>query len=77
MAIRDVALMQGRAVGALTCQSDSYLSTLDTEVVSCVKATPPEQNGSKKKKQAEPAQNMWLVECADSVLFPEGMGPLR
>jgi misacylated tRNA(Ala) deacylase len=65
---------KGRAVGALACQSSSYQKTLDTEVVSCAKATKIEQNGGKKskKKEEEPVEDQWLIECADSVLFPEG-----
>jgi misacylated tRNA(Ala) deacylase len=68
---------KGRAVGALNCQSNSYQTALETEVVSCVKATKTEQNGGKKKKQEVVAQDEWLIECADSVLFPEGESALR
>ncbi|KAG9189576.1 misacylated tRNA(Ala) deacylase [Alternaria panax] len=75
-------------VGALRCQKDSYLQTLDTEVVSCEEFVPPKSsqvNGkSKTKKATDPNKGLengyvagsktWLVELADSVLFPEGGG---
>ena len=70
--------VKGRAVGALACQTDSYRTTLETEVVSCVQAPKFEQNGSKSKQQQRetPYENVWLIECADSVLFPEGTAHL-
>jgi misacylated tRNA(Ala) deacylase len=72
-------------VGALRCQKDSYLQTFETEVVSCSEYAPPEvprQNGkSKTKKSTDPSRfeqtensKAWLIELADSVLFPEGGG---
>jgi misacylated tRNA(Ala) deacylase len=75
-------------VGALRCQKDSYLQTLETEVVSCEEYVPPkssQQNGkSKTKKSTDPTKGLengdaasgktWLIELADSVLFPEGGG---
>ena len=75
-------------VGALQCQKDSYLQTLETEVVSCDEYAPPkssQQNGkSKTKKSTDPTKGLengdaasgktWLIELADSVLFPEGGG---
>jgi len=75
-------------VGALQCQKDSYLQTLETEVVSCEEYVPPkssQQNGkSKTKKSTDPTKGLengdaasgktWLIELADSVLFPEGGG---
>ncbi|KAJ4374045.1 hypothetical protein N0V83_002784 [Neocucurbitaria cava] len=74
-------------VGALKCQQDSYLQTLETEVVSCNEYTPPkaQQTGkSKTKKSTDPTKALqngesgesktWLIELADSVLFPEGGG---
>ncbi|KAF1842369.1 ThrRS/AlaRS common domain-containing protein [Cucurbitaria berberidis CBS 394.84] len=75
-------------VGALKCQQDSYLQTLETEVVSCNEYIPPktpQQNGkSKSKKSTDPTKVLqnsestpsktWLIELADSVLFPEGGG---
>ncbi|CAG7560901.1 unnamed protein product [Fusarium equiseti] len=60
-----------RVVGDLTCQSDSYRKTLETEVVSCEKA--PKQ-AHKSKKHNGHAHDEWLIECSDSVLFPEGGG---
>lgn len=73
-------------VGALSCQKDSYLQTLKTEVVSCIEYVPPPTNNvkqkSKKPKDAEQVNGngngtstpdkTWLIELADSVLFPEG-----
>lgn len=66
-------------MGALACQASSYQTSLDTEVVSCVKAIKAEQNGGKKskKKEEEPVEDQWLIECADSVLFPEGEATSR
>ncbi|KAF2132335.1 ThrRS/AlaRS common domain-containing protein [Dothidotthia symphoricarpi CBS 119687] len=72
-------------VGALSCQKDSYLQALETEVVSCNEYTPPktpQQSGkSKTKKSTDPekglsdiASKTWLIEFADSVIFPEGGG---
>lgn len=72
-------------VGALSCQKDSYLQALETEVVSCSEYIPPktaQQGGkSKTKKSTDPEKGLpaatsktWLIEFADSVLFPEGGG---
>ena len=75
-------------VGALSCQKDSYLQTLETEVVACDEHTPPkgsQQSGkAKSKKSTDPSkansnedpapQRTWMIEFADSVLFPEGGG---
>ncbi|RKP13736.1 Threonyl/alanyl tRNA synthetase, partial [Piptocephalis cylindrospora] len=47
-------------VGNLACQRDSHLYTLDTQVILC------EPLGSE--------SNLWRVELADTVLFPEGGG---
>lgn len=77
MDLPDRTLIKGRAVGALACQSDSYQRTLDTVVVSCVQAAKPEQNGGKKKKQEVATHDEWMIECADSVLFPEGEAYFR
>ncbi|KAM0374439.1 hypothetical protein ACHAPY_008683 [Fusarium culmorum] len=55
----------GRVVGDLACQSDSYLRSIETKVISCEKST------QKSKKQAQPE---WLLECSNSILFPEGGG---
>ncbi|KAI0446416.1 threonyl and alanyl tRNA synthetase second additional domain-containing protein [Xylaria telfairii] len=74
---------RARVVGALACQRDSYLRALESQVVSCVKLTPPpadKKNGQKTKPptttpSSEPSpSDLWLVEFADSVLFPEGGG---
>ncbi|KPM45200.1 hypothetical protein AK830_g1422 [Neonectria ditissima] len=73
---------QARVVGALACQKDSYLRSIEAEVVSCVKFSPPkaEQTNGQKKKKAAPTSSFpgpadsWLVEFSDSVLFPEGGG---
>ncbi|KAL5119537.1 hypothetical protein ACEQ8H_002602 [Pleosporales sp. CAS-2024a] len=72
-------------VGALKCQKDSYLQTLETEVVSCSEYTPPEApkgGKARTKKSTDPTKvehpgassKTWLVQLADSVLFPEGGG---
>lgn len=75
-------------VGALQCQKNSYLQTLETEVVSCEEWVPPktgQQAGkAKTKKSTDPTKGIenrdmagsktYLIELADSVLFPEGGG---
>jgi len=61
-----------RVVGDLSCQSDSYLKTLETEVISCEKA-PKQVHKSKKNNGHSYSHDEWLIECADSVLFPEGI----
>ncbi|KAH8601768.1 Threonyl/alanyl tRNA synthetase [Bisporella sp. PMI_857] len=64
-------------VGALACQKDSYLRSLETKVISCTKATPANQSQASSKKKKAPQTNpsdVWHVEFADSVLFPEGGG---
>ncbi len=76
-----------RIVGALACQQDSYLRSLETEIISCVlkqpeaSSTDAKQKSSKDKRSHPRSENgaeafdskLWLIECADSVLFPEGM----
>jgi misacylated tRNA(Ala) deacylase len=83
-----IAVPTPSIVGALKCQKDSYLQTFETEVVSCTEYSPPEaskQPGkSKTKKSTDPTKfqhngdsvtsKTWLIEMADSVLFPEGGG---
>lgn len=73
-------------VGALSCQKNSYLRSLETEVVSCNEFIPPKvpqtNTKSKIKKSTDASQALeneaisisktWLIEFADSVLFPEG-----
>lgn len=71
------AVLQSRSVGALACQKDSYLTSLDVEVVSCTKFTPDVGEKSSKSK-AKPAssvsgKDLWQIEFTDSVLFPEGI----
>tara|TARA_R110002003_G_scaffold288_16_gene18479 strand:- start:4880 stop:6208 length:1329 start_codon:yes stop_codon:yes gene_type:complete len=72
-------------VGALRCQKDSYLRSFETEVVSCEEYSPPktpQQNGKSKIKKSTDLTKIsqtadsktWLIELADSVLFPEGGG---
>jgi len=62
---------KSRIVGSLACQQNSYLRELDTEIISCIESqssllTDKEKLNSNDKKE-------WLIECADSVLFPEGI----
>ncbi|KAI0118706.1 threonyl and alanyl tRNA synthetase second additional domain-containing protein [Nemania sp. FL0031] len=76
--------MAAAIVGALACQRDSYLEDLVSEVVSCVKFTPPPPADPKKGQKSKapnaavssepPPSDLWLIEFADSVLFPEGGG---
>ncbi|KAJ0338046.1 hypothetical protein COL922a_006059 [Colletotrichum nupharicola] len=66
-------------VGALACQRNSYLKTLEAEVISCEKRPPPvaKKNGGKDKSKESNGvdeSEMWLIELDDSVLFPEGGG---
>ncbi|KAH6670859.1 Threonyl/alanyl tRNA synthetase [Plectosphaerella plurivora] len=76
------SLPAARVVGALACQQNSYLRTLKTQVVSCVKSPPPASNPKAAKGKAAAAkpsetsssEETWMIECADSVLFPEGGG---
>jgi len=78
---------QHRVVGELACQRDSYLRTLDTVVIACrerpSKAKPKAVNGKgtpntakSSKTEQEQIPQMWEIEFADSVLFPEGI-PFR
>jgi misacylated tRNA(Ala) deacylase len=84
-----VTILKPAVVGALACQKDSYLQTLETEVVSCTEYIPPAPittNGKSKpqKKSTDPSKALenssattstsYLIEFADSVLFPEGGG---
>jgi hypothetical protein len=76
--------LRSRVVGDLICQRDSYLQSLDTEVVTCVKLSAQDSNqsvtkvkskateGSRINGDASLSKSLWLIECADSVLFPEG-----
>ncbi|OLN97367.1 Alanyl-tRNA editing protein Aarsd1 [Colletotrichum chlorophyti] len=70
---------RARVVGALACQKDSYLRSLETEVISCEKRPPPQTNKKSSKDKANGASgennsDIWLIEFEDSVLFPEGGG---
>jgi misacylated tRNA(Ala) deacylase len=83
-----IAVSTPSIVGALSCQKDSYLQTLETEVISCDEYIPPkgapQSSKSKTKKSTDPSkvngkadpatQRTWMIEFADSVLFPEGGG---
>jgi misacylated tRNA(Ala) deacylase len=83
-----IAVITPSIVGALSCQKDSYLQTLETEVVACEEYIPPkgnpQQGKAKSKKSTDPSkvngnsdaatQKQWMIEFADSVLFPEGGG---
>lgn len=72
-------------VGALACQKNSFLKTLQTVVVSCIDYVPQltakdKQNKNKKVKQNESvvekseSNKEYAIELEDSVLFPEGGG---
>ncbi|KAK1985441.1 threonyl and alanyl tRNA synthetase second additional domain-containing protein [Colletotrichum cereale] len=71
---------RAQVVGALACQRSSYIRTLEAEVISCEKRPPPttKKNGSKEKSAGDAVSGghseTWLVEFADSILFPEGGG---
>jgi hypothetical protein len=66
-----------RPVGALACQKDSYLRSLETEVVSCTPLVPEKPTkGTKKRGGEEEAGETWQIEFKDSVLFPEGLAVL-
>ncbi|KAF2449071.1 ThrRS/AlaRS common domain-containing protein [Karstenula rhodostoma CBS 690.94] len=74
-------VVQRSIVGALSCQKDSYLETLETEVISCEEFIPPKDDRKSKIEKSTDRSNVtadtpqtWLIEFADSVLFPEGGG---
>ncbi|KAF9736965.1 hypothetical protein PMIN04_010984 [Paraphaeosphaeria minitans] len=80
-----VDVVQRSIVGALSCQKDSYLKTLETEVISCEEYTQPRDDRKSKSKEPVHASNVqsdkgtaatrtWMIEFADSILFPEGGG---
>jgi misacylated tRNA(Ala) deacylase len=80
-----IATMESSIVGALACQRDSYLETLETEVISCEEVFVPivDQKSKSKKSTDTPKTNgdgnsatprTWMIEFVDSVLFPEGGG---
>ncbi|KAL1606444.1 hypothetical protein SLS60_003848 [Paraconiothyrium brasiliense] len=79
------AVVTGSVVGALSCQKDSYLQALETEVISCEEYVRTEANGKSKSKKSTDLSKIqgdenatsnqtWMIEFADSVLFPEGGG---
>lgn len=68
-------------VGALACQKNSFLKSLQTVVVSCKEYEPiltskDKQNKGKKKDAdiQEPKEKLYAVELEDTILFPEGGG---
>lgn len=68
-------------VGALACQKNSFLKSLQTVVVSCKEYEPiltskDKQNKGKKKDAdiQEPQEKLYAVELEDTILFPEGGG---
>ncbi|KAK7414088.1 hypothetical protein QQX98_007031 [Neonectria punicea] len=73
-------VVRGRIVGALTCQQDSCLYILQTDVVSCLRSSPstaPQNavNAASLTKNNSPSSlDTWLFELADSVLFSKGGG---
>ncbi|KAF1933995.1 ThrRS/AlaRS common domain-containing protein [Didymella exigua CBS 183.55] len=85
MAIADVT---PTIVGALSCQRDSYQQTLETKVVRCEEYIPPRGNPQQSRAKSKQVtdlskandnsdaatQKTWMIEFADSVLFPEGGG---
>ncbi|GAB7358317.1 hypothetical protein MBLNU230_g2390t1 [Neophaeotheca triangularis] len=66
--------MESQIVGNLACQRDSYLQTLQTEVIACTKLEPPNPQPATTEGSKHRPGETWQVECADSVLFPEGGG---
>lgn len=71
--------MSPAIVGALACQKNSFLKTLQTTVVSCKEYTPiatSKDKQNKNLKQAKPVEErvLYAVELEDTILFPEGGG---
>lgn len=71
-------LIMSTIVGALACQKNSYLKSLNATVVKSYEYTLPmslqdKQNVNAKKKAAKPS-TVHAVELSDTVLFPEGGG---
>ena len=69
------AVLRSRPVGSLACQKDSYLRTLEAEVVSCERYVPAVTGNKTKPSKSgtqTPNNDLWQVEFTDSVLFPEG-----
>ncbi|KAF6835626.1 alanyl-trna synthetase domain-containing protein [Colletotrichum musicola] len=70
------SIQRSQVVGALACQRNSYLKTLEAEVVSCEKRPPPVATKNNKKPaeaESDKSSETWLIEFDDSVLFPEGL----
>ncbi|KAF2741397.1 ThrRS/AlaRS common domain-containing protein [Polyplosphaeria fusca] len=75
-------------VGALRCQKDSYLKSLQTDVVSCteyvLKSGQDKGKAKPQKKSTDPGKALdygtgtdgksYMIEFADTILFPEGGG---
>lgn len=71
--------MSPAIVGALACQKNSFLKSLQTTVISCKEyqpiATPKDkQNKNSKKTAPTEKQELYAVELEDTILFPEGGG---
>lgn len=71
--------MSPAIVGALACQKNSFLKSLQTTVISCREfqpvATPKnKQNKNSKKDATIEKQELYAVELEDTILFPEGGG---
>ncbi|GBL47806.1 hypothetical protein ACI3L0_002011 [Candidozyma auris] len=67
-------------VGALACQRNSFLKSLEARVVSCkpyepIMSAKDKQNKNKKKEvPKKEEQELYAVELEDTALFPEGGG---
>lgn len=62
-------------VGALACQKNSFLKTLNTKVVSSYEFIPPATAKEKQNKNKSALKELkYGVEFEDTVLFPEGGG---
>ncbi|EUC56272.1 alanyl-tRNA synthetase domain protein [Rhizoctonia solani AG-3 Rhs1AP] len=77
--------MGAKIVGNLACQQNSYLYDLQTRVISCVEVAPSKADTKRTKKNKGKGlkpnltpdgteEELWEIECEDSVLFPEGGG---
>ncbi|GEQ72074.1 hypothetical protein JCM33374_g5760 [Metschnikowia sp. JCM 33374] len=74
------ALATSSIVGALACQKNSFLKTLQTKVVGCkeyepIRTSKDKQNSKKKPEKDQKSQEpLYAVELQDTILFPEGGG---
>ncbi|KAK9459289.1 Threonyl/alanyl tRNA synthetase [Lipomyces oligophaga] len=68
--------MSGRSkvVGALACQVNSYLKSLDAIVVSCTELTERDVKEAKSDPNDTKNASLFEVEFNDTILFPEGGG---